>query len=98
VRAGDILTTAAGIVEGSRQQTHGQKERSFNTIASFWNTYLRARGISTCRLLEGFDVAQMMALLKMARSIEGDATHVDHFLDGAAYVALAGELSAGNAE
>lgn len=93
MKAGEILTEAAKIVEGSRQQTHGDKERSFETIASFWNVYLSRRGIRTARLIEAADVANMMALLKMARAIEGDNTHVDHFLDCAAYAALAGELS-----
>lgn len=93
--AGDILTTAAGIVEGSRQQTHGQKERSFDTIASLWNAYLWRRGITTSRLIECVDVAHMMMLLKLARAIEGDSSHEDHYIDGAAYFALAGELATG---
>lgn len=91
MKAGEILTTAAGIVEGSRQQTHGQKERSFNTIASLWNSYLRARGITTCRLLEGVDVAHMMMLLKLGRTIEGEPS-ADHWVDMAGYAGLAGEL------
>lgn len=96
MKAGTILTKAAEIVEGSRQQTHGQKERSFETIASLWNGYLRRRGITTCRMIEGADVAIMMAFLKVARATEGDPTEVDHYLDAAAYLALAGELATGS--
>lgn len=93
MKAGTILTKAAEIVEGSRQQTHGQKERSFETIAAFWNTYLRRRGITNARLLEGVDVAAMMMLLKLSRAIEGDVTEPDHFVDLAGYAGLAGELA-----
>lgn len=97
MKAGEIASKAAEIVEGSRQQTHGEKERSFETIAALWNAYLARRDVVHLRRIEAADVANMMALLKMARAMEGDATHTDHYIDGSAYIALAGELVTENA-
>lgn len=92
--ASEILREAAGIVEGARNTTHGDKERSFKLIGDLWTTYLAGRqgdyaGIS------GFDVAQMMVLLKLARSIQGKPVR-DHFVDAAGYAGIAGELVSGS--
>jgi len=88
--ASSILTEAATIVAGDRQTTHGDKERSFGAIASLWNAYIAARKAPEAAL-SGFDVAQMMALLKIVRSVQGKPVR-DHFVDAAGYTAIAGEL------
>lgn len=92
--AGSMLREAAGIVEGVRQQTHGDKERSFQVIADFWNTYLQLRHLGARDLLTPSDVAMLMALLKVARSVCGTPIR-DHFVDAGAYAALSGELALG---
>lgn len=84
--AASILTEAATIVDGARQQTHGDRERSFGTAAQLWSAY-------TGHPLSPHDVAVMMALLKVARAKCGDVTARDHHVDGSAYLALAGELA-----
>lgn len=89
----DILMEAAKIVEGSRGQTHGAKERSFAVIGSLWTTYLTARKGRELRGINAFDVAWMMVLLKVARSIQGTPVR-DHFVDAAGYSGIAGEISA----
>ena len=83
--AAAMLKEASEIVTGARNQTHGTPERSFEFIASLWSAYL---GIT----IKPVDVAQMMTLLKIGRSKCG-APAVDHFVDGAGYQALAGELA-----
>jgi hypothetical protein len=92
--ATNILTEAAGIVGGVRQTTHGAKERSFIAISELWNTYLRNRVLpdGTDSSISPVDVAQMMVLLKIARSIQGKPAR-DHYLDEAGYAAIAGELA-----
>jgi len=91
VAAGGILKEAANIVEGQRQTTHGPKERSFAVIAQFWMIYLAGRrGRAGC-YINAQDVAAMMALLKVSRSIQGTATR-DHYVDLAGYGAIAGEI------
>lgn len=91
--ASAILTHAAEIVAGSRNSTHGNKERSFQVIADMWNLYLGSRTIPG--KITSVNVAQMMELLKIARSIVGLPTE-DHFTDSAGYAAIAGELAFGN--
>jgi len=95
--AAAILREAAGIVEGARNSSHGDKERSFNVIANLWNDYLRGRKVNeglNFTPISAVDVAQMMVLMKIARSIQGTPI-LDHFLDASAYSAIAGELSSG---
>jgi hypothetical protein len=89
-RAGEILRAAAGIVQGARNETHGKAERSFAAIAYLWDAYMSAKpqGAGT---ITAADVAAMMVLLKMARSLHGQ--HVeDHGVDAAGYAGLWGEL------
>lgn len=83
--AASILTEAATIVDGARQQTHGDRERSFGMIAALWSAYLGAN-------VNPIDVAQMMVLLKVARGKCGKMVK-DHQVDQCGYSALAGELA-----
>lgn len=86
-----ILKEAADIVGGARQTTHGEKERSFAVIAALWNAYLQGRKAPQAALSPR-DVAQLMVLLKIGRSIQGTPSR-DHFLDAAGYSAIAGEIA-----
>ncbi len=90
--AGDMLRKAAEIVDGARQQQHGDRERSFEAVAALWNAYFAAKPDSLAQLT-GFDVCLLVALLKIGRSLQGDPTHADHYIDLAGYAALAGELA-----
>jgi hypothetical protein len=83
--AASMLREAANIVSGARNQTHGSPERSFQLISTLWTAYLGAP-------VSPVDVAQMMTLLKIARAKCGTPA-IDHFVDGAGYQALAGELA-----
>lgn len=89
--AGSILREAAGIVEGARNTTHGEKERSFEAIAGLWNAFLAVRK-DPKGPIRASDVAQMMSLLKKARAEQGTPVR-DHFVDDAGYAAIAGELT-----
>jgi hypothetical protein len=89
--AGSILREAADIVDGQRNKTHGARERSFQAIADFWNVYLEHSPRRP--VLSSIDVAQMMVLLKIARSLTGEPI-ADHFVDAAGYSGVAGELAA----
>ncbi len=87
--AGDILKEAHDIVVGARNTTHGEKERSFGVIAQLWQVYLDGR--KDGGPVTPFDVAQMMVLLKIGRSIQGTRIK-DHMVDAAGYSGVAGEL------
>lgn len=91
--AGAILRDAADIVEGVRSTTHGDKERSFEVIAGLWNVYLRGRSIDPgLSNITASEVCVMMALLKIARSAFNGSVR-DHYVDGAGYLGVAGELA-----
>lgn len=90
-KAVELLREAAIIVDGPRNSTHGEKERSFTLIANFWNAYCEGRKVPEAPI-SPLDVAQMMALMKIARSIQGEPV-TDHFVDCAGYMAIAGELA-----
>lgn len=88
MRAGEILRQAADIVDGPRNAQHGDKERSFECIAEGWAWYISHMN----KNMTAKDVANLMVLLKVARSLYGEPI-TDHFLDMAGYAAIAGELA-----
>lgn len=88
--AGAILETARALVTKDRHDTHGDAENSFAMIADLWSAYLA--GVDPIKL-RPLDVAHMMTLLKIARSVYGDGTNADHYVDAAGYQGLAGMLA-----
>ena len=91
MKAKKILKKAANIVGGARHDQHGDKQQNFRNIAGLWQTYLDM--LPDARDLTGTDVAQMMVLLKVARSCTG-AYNEDDYLDACGYAGVAGELAA----
>jgi hypothetical protein len=89
--AGEMLTAAAVIVDSARGRVNGQAERSFVAIATMWTAYLQSRRDPTGPVRPN-DVAQMMALLKQQRA-EWGIPERDHYVDGAGYFALSGEVA-----
>lgn len=84
----DILSTANTCITQDRAATHGDAEDNFAAIAGHWTWWLGDR-LSTP--LTAYDVAQMMVGFKQARARSNPA-HGDNFVDGAGYMALAGEI------
>jgi hypothetical protein len=80
----DILAKANILITGDRARQYGSADENFNCIATMWTAYLG-------RHISAYDVANMMALLKIARMRNG--VHQDSSVDGCGYLALAYELS-----
>ena len=80
---GRILKEANELIHGDRQKDYGPPEENFARIAKGWSVILGAQ-------VTPEQVALCMAWLKIARLAEGP--HRDSYVDGAAYMALAGEL------
>lgn len=78
-----ILREAEELINGSRAQTYGPPRQNFARIAKGWEVILEAD-------VTPEQVALCMAWLKIARLAEGP--HRDSYVDGAGYLALAGEL------
>ena len=86
-----ILKQAEALVAGDRAVTYGDITRLHLNIVILWNAWMKIRRDPVAPL-DGEDVAHMEALLKMARTQSGEGT-TDNYVDGAAYLGIAGELS-----
>lgn len=88
-----VLDQAAAVVLKNREAQYGSPEDSFGTIAEFWTTFLRRRGLLVeGKTLTSAEVAALMALLKLARIAE-TINHADSIVDLAGYAACLGEVS-----
>lgn len=94
-RAAELLTSAAALVGGDRERTHGSKLQNHAAIADVWNGILkaRARWRPAEDPLDAHDVALMMAGLKIARTYGGQL-NPDDYVDLAGYAGCAGEIAA----
>lgn len=82
----------AGDAVRQRLKAHGHTERSFKMIGELWCVYItHAFTIRGETVIQPRDVAQMMALVKIARSVYGYSE--DNFVDNAGYTALAAMLT-----
>ena len=79
----ECLDKAAECVLRDRQKQYGKPEDCFETIAMMWSAYLG-------KPIQGWDVATMMALLKIAR-IKTNPAHADNWCDLAGYAACGAE-------
>ena len=80
----DILDQATSLTVGDRNAQHGNPYENHDNIARIWSVILG-------RKIEPFEVALCMAGLKLAR-LAGNPDNMDSYIDGAAYLAIAGEL------
>lgn len=98
----ETLEAALKCVNGDREQDYGSPENNFRTIAEMWATYLSAAPCmydeeigeplkTKTVVLDPYDVAAMLALLKIARIASGHAKE-DNWIDLAGYAACGGEL------
>lgn len=81
-----LLDQAAELITGPREEAHGDAQAMASRTAALWSAYMDMP-------FSPADVMAMMALLKLARGIAGDASHRDHWVDALGYMALAGELT-----
>lgn len=84
----ECLQAAEVIVCQDRESIYGSPEDNFEVIARFWTNYLE------CHISAG-DVANMMILLKVARSATGEFKY-DNYVDIAGYAACACEIGMAN--
>ena len=97
-KAGEILETARQLVDGDRARTHGDKVENHACIAALWSAYLRLQlhrsGVDLPgAIVDPLDVATMMLLLKVARTVSGGEHNLDNYVDAAGYAAVAGEIA-----
>jgi hypothetical protein len=82
MNAADYLNEARAIIQ-DRGIDYGHPSDSMQRTARLWSAYLEMP-------IEDYQVAICMALVKVARSMESGK--VDNIVDGAAYLAISGQL------
>lgn len=82
------------VCEGEEQ--YGPAENNFTLIAALWEIYINAKCVSRSARVDisPDDVAMLMALLKIARTVTG-TPKADNYVDLAGYAACAGEIAVG---
>ena len=85
MKRSEILDTAKQYVNVDRASQHGDAEKNFGVIASYWSAHLD-------HPVTAADVAVMMTLMKLAR-IKANPAHLDSWVDGCGYLACGGEIA-----
>ena len=88
MQRGEILKEAHRLTHGDRDKNYGTPYINHLRIAKMWSVVLEKE-------ITPSQVALCMAGVKIARLVE-TPDHIDSFVDGAAYIAIAGELAVGN--
>ena len=87
----EILEQAKKLISDSREEQHGDAYKNHSQIADLWSVFLDDK-LKPVKEINAGDVALMMVLLKISRSTMGEFNK-DDYLDGSAYMAIAGELN-----
>jgi hypothetical protein len=86
VNRGEILREAEALTYGPRNDAYDHPRPNHERIAAGWSLILQTD-------VSPGQVALCMAWLKIARTIgNASPTNADHYIDGAAYFSIAGEL------
>ena len=91
MNADGFCQRASFLLHKDRARTHGSFIRTQENIASLWNAYLSVRR-EPAMPLGPTDIAIMMALLKIARTQNGEWND-DSIVDAIAYLAGAGGMN-----
>ena len=87
----EILEKTKKLVSESRHDKHGDKVINHENIGRLWNAYFANKFKLNLNLLPE-DVANMMCLLKIARTQAGSFNLDDH-IDAAGYAGISGEIA-----
>jgi hypothetical protein len=89
----ELIVKAGNTISKDRPGVHGSAENSFQMIGNLWTQYLRhVFSVRNEDEILPQDVARMMEMMKIARSVYGDPTNRDNYVDSIGYAALAGML------
>lgn len=89
-----ILETAVEVTSGERRRDYDNPKPNHERIARIWNAYLQSRAASADAPLSALDVAHMMILLKIARTVYTPTR--DSYVDIAGYANCAADIAGFN--
>jgi hypothetical protein len=87
----EILEQTKKLVSTDREDKHGDKVKNHENIARLWTGYIQNKTKLTI-VIKPEDVANLMVLLKVARTQEGQH-NIDDYVDACGYSAIAGEIA-----
>ena len=87
----EILQSATDIIQDRGLNDYGHPADNMQHAAMLISAYLQVP-------VQDYQVCGILALIKMARSATGTISKVDNYIDGAAYIALMGQLCTENVE
>ena len=87
----DILKKTEKLVSKEREEKHGNKIINHENIARLWTAYLKNK-FKLNLVIVAEDVANLMSLLKIARTQAGKH-NLDDYVDACGYSAIAGEIA-----
>lgn len=91
-----VMQEAQKLIHGDRERDYAPPAKSFFAIANYWTTYLESRGFIANNQpgLTSTDVANMMILLKIARTMGGTYKR-DTYVDICGYAGCAERIEEG---
>jgi len=90
MNSSEILKKTEKLVSIDRADKHGDKVENHENIARLWSSYLQNKFKLNLIMLPE-DVANLMSLLKIARTQAG-SFNVDDYIDACGYLAISGEI------
>lgn len=90
-RRSNILQAGLNLTNGTRNEAYGDPHPNLTTFAHLVNVYLKGLGWTGPKL-DATDGSIIMALAKISR-VAVNKGHNDNYVDGAVYMAIAGECA-----
>ena len=90
----EVLETAIKLTTQDRNKQYGDPGVNMRCFAAMIDVYLHFHGQGGLnRTVNAHDAAMIMALSKVARIAVSSKPHMDNYIDGAAYLAIAAQVS-----
>jgi len=90
MNSSEILKKTEKLVSKDREDKHGDKVINHENIGRLWTSYLQNKFKLNLQILPE-DVANLMSLLKIARTQAGNF-NLDDYIDACGYLAISGEI------
>ena len=91
MNSSEILKKTEKLVSTDRADKHGDKVENHENIARLWTGYMQNKFKLNLTILPE-DVANLMSLLKIARTQAGNF-NLDDYVDACGYLAISGEIA-----
>ena len=91
MNSSEILKKTEKLVSKDRADKHGDKIENHENIARLWTGYLQNK-FKLNLVMFPEDVANLMSLLKIARTQAGNF-NLDDYVDACGYLAISGEIA-----